>query len=297
MESISTSTLREIGVQLDQGLYLKVRNGGLVEPSRAGIPTTELGEVQYDGQIERSRGPAAKSWGRAPGREGKAGGCGAAGQTASVIVPAIRSRYEAELDAVQEAYPGAQMWHQGLGFWMLTESRLLSGLDRRAAFLTVVAFEELAARGWGYWQGSALSTPAWIGPRHTNYPDGSICAFTPSDGIWRFGDSLIALLDLYSVWAVRHLHLQIFGRWPGLQFVPERFERIVELHEDELCGCSQSTGTYGQCCRPMDLVNCTLADGVQYQLRLGVRQPPSVVSQFMVEGGAPPRIETIFGPG
>lgn len=296
MDSTAAIALREIGLQLDQGLFPVVKDGGLVVPSGSGIPIRSLGQEQCNGYTEGSRRPSAGSRKRPSGREGKASGSRAPGAAAPLIVAAVGSRYEAELDDVKEAYPGAKLWHQGGGFWLLTESRLLAAeLEQNAIFLTVFSLEHLAARSWGFWRAPLPSTYTWIGPRHTNYPDGSVCAFTPQDETWIFGDRIVPLLDLYSVWAVRQLHLKIFGRWPGSQFVPERFERLVELRQDEMCGCGHPTGAYGQCCRPHDLAECRVKDGITYQLQLGARQPPPAVSRFVQELGEPPSLESIFG--
>jgi hypothetical protein len=89
------------------------------------------------------------------------------------------------------------------GFWMYTESALLPELGRTVSYLTGVSTDRHFVKSWAFYS-SAVGV-FWIGPRHTNFPDGSICAFEPRDGTWCFGDSLVELLDLYTVWAIRHI--------------------------------------------------------------------------------------------
>ena len=131
----------------------------------------------------------------------------------------------------------------------------------------------------------------WIGPRHTNFPDGSVCAFEPADKTWVIGDPLVTLLDLYTLWALRHLHLQVFGRWPGHQAVRHPYERILELREDEHCGCDMSDKLYGKCCRDRDLRRDRIADAVNFIILAsgGLRKPPNSVVKFVREHIEPPR--------
>jgi hypothetical protein len=150
-------------------------------------------------------------------------------------------------------------------------------------------------RTWAFWTG-LITTAAWIGPRHTNFPDGSVCAFEPADGTWAFGDSLVDLMDLYTVWVLRHLHLQTVGRWPGYQSVRLPYERILELRPDEFCGCEQSHLLYGGCCRNTDLARDRMADAMNFfffsQGRL--REPPASVLRFVHEGGEPPAVNDVL---
>jgi hypothetical protein len=170
--------------------------------------------------------------------------------------------------------------------WLLSESAILDGLPQRALFVVGISFAWSMVRSWGFWV-SPLETVRWIGPRHTNFFDGSICAFEPADGTWDFGDSLVELLDLYTVWALRHLHLQALGRWPGSQAVHHAIERILELREDEYCGCGGSGKKYADCCKARDSANSRIKDAVQYALT--PRRPPRLLSQAVLDGSELPR--------
>jgi hypothetical protein len=142
--------------------------------------------------------------------------------------------------------------------WFLVPSRLLAGLSQPALFLVGVSYVRTAVRSWSFWRDPVVG-PVWIGPRHTNYPDGSICAYEPSDSTWIFGNPLVELIDLYSVWALRHLHLRTFGRWPGAQAVHRPYERPLELNPEEHCGCGSQARSYAECCPPEDVAGDRIA--------------------------------------
>lgn len=111
------------------------------------------------------------------------------------------------------------------------------------------------------------------------------------------GDPIVKLLDLHSVWAVRHLHLQVFGRWPGPQAVHHPYERILELREDEYCGCAVGDKLYGECCRNEDLATNPIANAVSFFFFSGgcLREPPEAVARFVrQEKEEPPRLDELL---
>jgi len=179
--------------------------------------------------------------------------------------------------------------------WALVESRLFDGMRKRAWFLIGVSCRYAAIRSWAFWV-DALGLPVWIGPRHTNYNDGSICAFEPADGTWGFGDGLVALADLYTLWAARQLHLEVFGRWPGAQAVHRPYERILEIRPSEQCGCREASGDYGECCSVRDFARDRVADAVEFVCwtRFEVRSPPTEVLDFVREARSPTRLEHLL---
>jgi hypothetical protein len=181
--------------------------------------------------------------------------------------------------------------------WLLVRSSVLPGLNKEAAFLVAVPFAEGAfPRAWGFWQ--TAEGPQWIGRRHTNFPDGSVCAFVPESGVWRVGDSLASLLDFYSVWALRQLYLEEFKRWPGRQYSSHPFYRLIEFKDDELCDCDTG-GRYGSCCKPNDLAQDLIALKAGFEAKMGCRitdrVPPLAVVAFM-SGTAPlPKVRDLLG--
>lgn len=165
--------------------------------------------------------------------------------------------------------------------WLRTESTIIYGLARRATFLTAIPYDEnTRPKSWGFWQ-----TPLfiqWIGPRHTNFPDGSVCAYEPRDGTWTSEKGIVALLDFYSIWALQHLYLENLERWPGHQSVWHPHERLTEMREDEYCGCENSDRLYGECCRPKDLTLNRIDMAFDFWKIFGKhRSPPEVISKFM----------------
>jgi hypothetical protein len=179
------------------------------------------------------------------------------------------------------------------GLWLMTESAVIPGLKKAATFLLAVNLKDELVKGWGFWRGHAIGVE-WIGPRHTNFNDGTICAFEAQDGTWCFGRSLVGLIDLYSVWALRHLHLELFGRWPGLQFVHHRCEHHLELHPDELCGCG-TPKRYRDCCYEKDRADGSLASTIEYLCKIGSwdRKPPRSIIETVREGAAPPALASL----
>ncbi len=174
------------------------------------------------------------------------------------------------------------VWKQPEGLILLVESAVLQGLSTPAIFVVAIPTDlNLRVKGWGFWGISAVGVE-WIGPRHTNFPDGSICAFEPSDNTWRLGDSLIKLIDLYTLWALRHLYLKTFGLWPGYQSIHWVYERILEVKSEEFCGCENSNKRYGECCEVKDKSLNIIEAAITYMTHCysGKRNPPKDIIQI-----------------
>lgn len=288
MSPTAIRTLEVIGKQLDNNIYPAVFNGGFVMPCETGVSTTK-GKVTRD-ERQRKRRPQTGP------RDGTTGRQRPTSEAPSLVCTDLQAQYESELIAVYEAYPKTQVWQQPGGMLLLMESALIEDIDRTARFLVAVPYHNLAVvKGWGFWGVSCIGIE-WIGPRHTNFPDGSICAFEPSDGTWTLGDPLIQLLDLYSVWALRHLYLKTLGRWPGYQAIHFPFERVFELRPDEHCGCNHSDRLYSECCQKRDLKRNIVADAVDFLLKCygGHRSPPAIVTDFVLNPHNPPKISKLL---
>jgi hypothetical protein len=286
--------LREIGQRLDRHAVLRVANGGFVVLSEPAGPLTLSMENEHERETERRS--AAGSRQRTPGGQGASGGARPSGHTAPVVRADLQAQVEDQLCGLQQQYPGAQLWNQDNGIWLLTRSGLLPRLRQHAIFLTRVSYSWGMVRSWGFW-GDPLAAPEWIGPRHTNFPDGSICAFEPTEGIWTLSDPIVKLLDIYSLWAVRHLHLQVFGRWPGRQAVHHPAERVLELRADEYCGCTHGDKLYGECCMPKDLARDRIRDALTFFWRSGgFRSPPDPVARFVRDRKELPTMDHLPAP-
>lgn len=276
--------LKLIGRQLDEYVFPAVADSGLVVPNESPVPPNFMG-TRNDCERQDTNGSATGSW------KGPAGGqrqtCGAPGSAPQLTCGSLRAQYQAETPQVVSAYPGTQAWKRPEGLCFRIPCELLSGLGRRDVLILALRLDCAypLVRGWAFWDGST-----WIGPRHTNYPDGSICAFKNAKRVWRPGEPLIQLIDIYAVWMLRHLHLEVFGRWAGPQSVDSAYERLSELHPDELCGCNKEDGRrYGDCCRPGDVAGkAAAAFGTFFARTGGVRRgPPNAVSRLAARRSSP----------
>lgn len=293
--------LRRIGDGLDARQPVGVRDEGIVVlgPQPTSMPVQEKSNEQQQG----TRGPAARPR-QGSTRRQRSSDRSRSPRAGSRIV-GLAGSYAGQLANVQRAYPGATLLPDDHGVWLLARSRILEGLGRVAIFL--IALPESPAvepRGWAFWEQDGLVD--WIGPRHTNFPDGSVCAYHPVlDKAWLPGGDLCVLLDIHSVWALRHLHLAVFDRWPGRQYaMPDElgrsdpYYRLAQFKEAELCSCG-SNRRYGQCCQPHDLKLPLLTIIHAFKRRtlgLGIldRAPPSEILASIAQGGQnslPPILE------
>ena len=185
--------------------------------------------------------------------------------------------------------------------WLHVESSVLEGLDRKATFLVALPFEAgLGLVAWGFWSND--EGHRWIGPRHTNFFNGTVCAFAESDRAWKEGGDLRTLIDLYTVWAFRHLHLEVVGRWAGKQHAlagHEPYYRRMEFKDDELCSCP-SGRRYGECCKPADMKLNGLMLKTAFEAAMGrpfhERAPPRRIIDFVDGRGPLPAIKDVHVP-
>lgn len=280
MEWTPHQTLRLIGEQLDGNVFPVIGVGGIVRPTK---PLGRSGHFNkaYDYEKQRSRRPSTKS-GQGPTR-----GQRTTSTTTSVLCNSLGEKYGAQQTKIELAYPGAQFIWLSDGFWLRTESHLTPECTCSAVIVSYIPFSNCPPRSWAFW-----SNGEWIGPRHTNFPDGSICSFEPSDLTWRTGDSVVALLDLHTLWVARQLHLREFGWWPGSQCVRHAHERLTELKPSELCGCDNfDLKKYVHCCMKSDLRRDRVQLAINFMLTHngGRRHPPSSVRRLYQVFKAPPQ--------
>lgn len=290
MNSAITAQIQEIGVQIDAGRYPAAFNGGVLAPCDAIVEDDNLGAETEDEQQGKNR-PAAGSRQWPPGRQGASGEPGPTGETVATGGGLLREHYLVQLDALLEVYPHSSWWICGDGMWLSVQSKVLTGLDRRATFLIAIPFRPMTAvRGWAFW--TTVIGHRWIGPRHTNAVDGSICAFNPNEGTWKNGGSLVELIDHYTLWAFCHLHQECFSWWPGRQTAEFVYERLTELNDNEWCGCGPTSKRYRECCKQIDQEANRLTEAIRFVggfLQFRPRQPPQRVIQFLLDGANPPQ--------
>lgn len=291
-EPNTLNLLRKIGDCLERNIFPNVSDGGIVQvPSDARLSPLSMGTEKSDGYSTRRS--EARSRERPTRWEGSTQRSWTSGKTSQVIRPSLQSFYEEDLGNVCEAYPDTRVWRCTDGLWLLSKSRLIEGLDNSVTFLTGLSYTEPnMVRSWGFWAGAI-----WIGPRHTNFPDGSICAYEPRDFTWQIGESLVPLLDLYCLWALRQFHLQEFGYWPGKQSVHLTYERLNEFEDCEFCGCG-SDKKYPDCCKLDDLSKKKLSVAIEYITQTGgTRSPPREIISFMQGVSSLPSLLSIYRTG
>ncbi len=293
----ANAVLQTIGTALDEQQPLQVRVDGVVA-----LRTSVQQQEKFHERQRKSRSATRSRSGSAGGKRAT-GGSRQTGASSRLGSDDLRESYEGHLADLLHAYPSTRTFDDEVGMWLLARSSILEGLTREARFLVTVPYRAgIPPRAWGFWV-SGCNTQ-WIGPRHTNFQDGSICAFAPSDNAWREGDKLSTLLDLYSVWALRHLHLEVLGRWPGKQYglsgvnpVIDAFYRSRECQDDELCGCGSETLRYAECCKSSDRhLNFVQAAG-EFRARIpggfGSRRPPAAIVSFMEGRSEIPKIAEV----
>lgn len=275
--------LRRIGRNLDSDRYPVVHEGGQVEPGPVYPSRTEPGdnaeEVRQDaGEKERATrerqgsGRSAARPGTGTAEEGATTRERSARPTTSVLSTAgLTAELHHDLEAAAAAYPQMRVRVAPQVVWLSMWIWPIRDLAEAAFLLVKYSLNRLGVHhAWAWWD-----TGIWIGPRHTNYPTGSICSFEPPDKTWVPGGPLVPLLDLHVVWIVRQMHLRHFGRWPGQQVLHTAYERLHEHESGELCGGCNSGRRYEDCCKERDL---TLRDrGLrEFMRRVGTlqRNPP-----------------------
>lgn len=282
MNPQTADLLYQIGKDLDLGKFPCVYDGGIVWPAQADVDFQSLGLEIQNGQTSSASQPR-QPWqtgtsgpshhsptaGSEPAREASAApslACGGSGLSEWVR-------------ALAAAYHGTEVAETRGALWLRVPASLLPRLGYRAIFVVALLPERGIERGWAFWDHGIWGLQG-IGPRHTNYGDASICAYDSRDGGWGYGEPLVALLDLFAVWAVRHLFLSQFGHWPGPQASFSPFERLREFRDDELCGCALPNGRYADCCKPGDLKLVSSARSEMISQALMPRAIPAAVRAF-----------------
>lgn len=278
-----------IGGLLDSNIFPCIKNGGIVAPStQCGTSKFMLGE-KSDNEQQRQRRSTTQSWQRNTREQGTPSGSRQTSNTAQIVSSDIQQKYLSEMSVVIEAYPSTHIWTEENGIWLVTNSALLDGSNLSATFLVCLPNDLTKfPKAWAFWNGLS-----WIGERHTNFPDGSICAFEPSDRTWTPSEPLINLLDLYTLWAFKHYYLKEFGKWPGYQVAHIAYERHLEFSDDEFCGCNNFNKKYKDCCKLKDRDMNLLKNGIHFSI-YGKRSPPKSIFDFMYLGKSLPKIANLY---
>jgi hypothetical protein len=278
--------LQAVGDGLDRNCQPFVYDGGEVQPG-ASSPNSMPGKELEDGG-QTTRGSSTRSRQRASGRPWSSDRPATEASSAS---PVLSSGSEVErgleeIAGVAEAYPQVKFRSTPGINWSLISIKPIVNLPERSLLVTACPDDrQRRVVSWAWWHPGV-----WIGPRHTNYPDGSICSFEEADETWKRGRSLVTLLDLTVVWVVRQMFLRRFGRWPGRQSLHTSYERLREQRPGELCGCDTGL-SYTACCREKDLQVSSTRQALEFRARFGVepiRRVPDTVAGWLFASGAAP---------
>ena len=252
----------ELGVWRDQGRLFAVGLDGEVSKHEELEREHDHDPGQWQGSPAASPAPAASD-AEPAGSDGRA---------------SLTDRYLGFRPEILRYYPTAHFHEVEHGLWIVAT---IFPLGRHGPCYWVCLFlPDHAAFSSKAFAFSVLGRhPKPVGPRHTNFPDGSICAFTDEDDAWRPGDNPKILLNLYAEWLICQLFLAIEHRWPGRQIGLDATYRQEEFGPREWCHCN-SGERYGVCHYKEDAeeVARLKANGAYEQLPK--RIVPATIMQF-----------------
>jgi hypothetical protein len=239
------NNLERLGRAIDIGRPLFVCDGG-----RVGFNDVDDAKENDNAKQQRSRGPSSRSRQgqrtRSWSERGRPTGSGNALRSGRA-----RELYGADARSLIEHY-NAQISEAEGGIWAAIECRPLGRRGPECHFLIALPFNQrIMPRALSFAKVGRGARP--LGLRHTNFPDASVCAFARDERAWHYEDGAVALVDIFSLWALRQLHFKTFGWWPGPQLGQGAFYRRAELRAEEFCGCA-SGKRYRECHLASDIL-------------------------------------------
>ena len=267
-----------IGAALFKGQPIRVGQRGLVFPRPQFV--TQVEKDYQDGKSEGSRRPTAgpRQGRQGPPRPGHS-------DPADLVRWAVQCREQFE--QLRHTYPSAKLWPDRAGTWLAVRTFPIGEGGPQALLLIAVPFGGPRVFAWAYWyeQGHAK----WIGPRHTNFNEGSICAFPLLSDHLDCEWPLTRYLDLLSEWCARHLYLALRQKWPGPQEGLWVSYRLSETLPGECCPRCGRLQMYETCCKPLDEADALVGrEGPHGPAPQGGRTPPPQIREFAKRGGRNP---------
>lgn len=288
---IDFNRLRALGQALDTGQYLSVFHQGFVT-----IGDEHESEVIKDVATEPARRSAARAW---AGRRTAEGPRRAASQTDHFRSPTLESAFGTEFRILAQHYD-ALGFEDPDGLWVVTKSKPLGRHGPRIHFLIAFSLDRgIPPRAWAFDRTGPHARLMSL--KHTNFPDASICAFLPDENAWSPSDGIIALVDHYSVWAIKKLHRDHLGHWPGKQAGACAYYRRMEFAASEWCGC-QSGRKYRDCHQGADLLVNDAAGKKEFEQIFHCdyharREPPEVLASAKSHWNIMPQLQMALGIG
>jgi hypothetical protein len=273
----------EVGAALFEGRALQASLNGLISIG----PLTQSSNEKGNEHVERqgSRGSTTEP------RERRQGTPPTSDSSRSVLE---RRNYRAQVAQIGRYYPGTRVWIRDDATWLAVPCCPLGQDGPWAKFLIAIPKRQSARLlAWGFWHlGDRVH---WIGHRHTNYPDGSICAFPADGSYWRDGDPLCLFVDRLSEWAFRQLYYVVHHIWPGPQEGRWRYYRLASTQLGECCPRCRGLTSYETCCRAIDEAESRPSDRREFIAEVGCdiggQHPHDRLIAFAAgERSLPPRI-------
>lgn len=277
------AVLQRIGEELDLHQTLRVLRGGVVQPSTSRPLSHLLGEVSAHDGARKPAGSERPATGQGQGAaEGNPAGT-RPGPSAGQVVRerGVEAKFVTDIEGAtdaQEGYPQLRARLAGPIIWLEGEIDPVPGLGRAARVRISYPMDTtIPVRAWAWWQKGK-----WIGPRHTNYGEGSICAYEVTDRSWTRAMPLIRYIDQVAGWITRHIYLAEFGRWPGQQVLHTARERLRQHQPGEICGACRSGQPYELCHKLADMQMGRMAIEQEYKRHFGknVQRPPETELAF-----------------
>lgn len=223
---INLNRLADLGKALDTSQILSVFAGGFV-----GLSDEDESEVIQHVAGKEGRSPARPR----SGQRTAEGPWWPSGETHYFGSDAHEEAFGVGFRVLAQHYE-ALAFEENDGLWVVVKSEPLGCRGPQIHFL--IAFplrHESKPKGWAFDRIGAQVSPMSL--KHTNFPDASICAFLHDEYEWSQAGGMIELVDHYTIWAVKKLHRDYMGHWPGMQVGACAFYRRLEFTPNEQCGC------------------------------------------------------------
>lgn len=277
--------LDALGAALFQGQQICVGHQGLV--SAKNLNVTQEEKVEKNGQQEGTPRSAAGP------REGRQGSPPAGySDPADFLRRAISDRHQ--IASLKRSYPSARLHDDPLGHWLAVRVFPLGKPGPEVLLLCMLPKAQSTVRSWAYWYGRGA--PHWLGPRHTNYPDGSACVFPPDSNHLECHEPFLRYIDLLSEWCARHLYLAHHQKWPGPQEGRWVDYRLRETKAGECCSKCGGLKEYEHCCKPLDEADA-IAGVIEAECPSAAahRKPPRAIDELARRAGRnPPTVRSVL---
>lgn len=281
-----TEHLKRLGEEIDIGRRPTVFDGGLVGASDA----TESEVISNVAARKEARSSAGSRQGR------RAWARRAHAPDHALRSDALELAHGASFRKLAQHYEALGLEDRN-GLWVAVTGNPLGQRGPAVHFLVAVPLDErLSPRAWAFTR--LGPRPQLMSLKHTNFPDASVCAYPHGHWPWPNSAGLLGLVDIYMLWAVRKLHRDHLGWWPGPQVGPCAHYRLREFDRREDCGCG-SNKRYGECHLALDLLEDSKAAAAEFRQQFECdyedRQPPeTVMAAARSRWARPPSMATAF---